>query len=218
MVNGAAGSAQMPVTSPMQSGAAGTGAPTTVGTGAAGAAGSGSGKGIAGSGAAAGASGAAGTSATVSAGTLKIDFTTVNQHGTYAPANVGAVWIETSGGMFVRTLERWGTIRAYHLTRWTMASGGWNSFFGVGANADEMDAVSGATMQSHQMHHETWDLKDLKKQLVPDGKYKVWIECTEDNFAAGASAGVEFEKGPAAQSVKPPDMPPWAGLTITYQP
>ena len=99
------------------------------------AAGSGGGKGIAGTSGAAGATGAAGASATVSAGTLTIDFTTVNQHGMYAPANVGAVWIETSTGMFVRTLERWAGIRAAYLRRWAMASGGWNSFFGIGARS-----------------------------------------------------------------------------------
>jgi hypothetical protein len=195
-------------------GAAGMGAAGTTGTGAAG-----MGMGAAGM-ASAGAGGASGSGpgTMASAGTLTIDFTTVNQHGTYAPANVGAVWIQNGSGMFLRTLERWGSIRASHLTRWTMASGGWSSFFGIGANADEMDAVSRATLGSAQAHHVTWDLRDLQKQLVPDGKYQILIEVTEDNFKPGASAEVDFDKGPAPQSLKPADMLPYTGLTVTYQP
>jgi hypothetical protein len=63
---------------------------------------------------------AGGPPAAAQVGVLTLDFTTVNQRGRYAPQNVGAVWIETDAGMFVKTLERWGQIRANHLTRWNM--------------------------------------------------------------------------------------------------
>jgi hypothetical protein len=154
----------------------------------------------------------------VATGTLTVDFKTVNQGGTYAPRNVGAVWIETASGTFVKTLERWGNIRANHLTRWNMASGGWGSIFGGGNTADMMDAVSRATLRSHEMHHVMWNMKDSKGQLVPDGMYNVVVECTEDNFRPGANASVAFMKGAAPQMVTVPDKAPWSGFSLTYQP
>jgi hypothetical protein len=140
-------------------------------------------------GGAAGAPGTAGApAASAAAGTLTIDFKTVNQGGTYAPRNVGAVWIETGSGMFVKTLERWAGIRANHLTRWNSASGGWGSIFGGGNTADMMDAVSKATLRSHEMHHVTWNMKDATGKVVADAMYNVVIECTESNFGSGARA------------------------------
>lgn len=153
-----------------------------------------------------------------SAGTLTITFTSVNQGGRYQPRNVGAVWIETGSGMFVKTIERWAGIRANHLTRWAQASGGWGSFFGGGNTADKMDAISRATLARHEKHMLTWDMKDLMNQTVPDGKYKVGIEVTEDNFVPGANVLIEFEKGPAPVTVMPPDQKPYSGLVISYQP
>jgi hypothetical protein len=205
------------------SGAEPAGSGGASGTGAAGISAAGT-SGAAGSGAAGeGGSGAAGTGTTppaTTSGTLMVAFTTVNQRGRYAPQNVGAVWIETGAGMFVKTLERWAGIRANHLVHWNMVSGGWPpAFFGGGGNnQDQMDAVSRATLRSHGMHSVMWDMKDLDGQVVPDGKYKVGIECTEDEVRPGAWKAIEFEKGPAAQTVTPSDEAPYADLTITFTP
>ena len=161
---------------------------------------------------------AAGAAAPAGMGTLTLDFKSVNQGGRYAPQNVGAVWIETGAGMFVKTLERWGNIRASHLTRWNKASGGWGSIFGGGNTADQMDAVSRATLRSHGAHHVTWDMKDPTGKVVPDGSYKLLIEVTEDNSRPGAVAEIPFEKAPAPQTAMPADKPPYAGLMLTFQP
>ena len=118
----------------------------------------------------------------------------------------------------MKTIERWAGIRANHLTRWAQASGGWGSFFGGGNTADRMDAISRATLSRHEAHMMTWDMKDLMDQVVPDGKYKVGIEVTEDNRVPGANALIEFDKGPAGSMVMPPDQEPFSGLVIQYQP
>jgi hypothetical protein len=168
--------------------------------------------------------GAAGEAATTgpapsgAAGTLTIDFKSVALGGNYAPRNVGAVWVETSSGMFVKTLERWAGIRANHLTRWNMASGGWGSIFGGGNAADMMDAVSRATLRSHETHHVMWNMKDSKGQVVPDGMYNVVIEVADDNRRASGNGNVAFMKGPAPQMVSAPDKAPWTGFSLTYQP
>ena len=54
---------------------------------------------------------------------MTIAFTAVNQHGTYSPRNVGAVWIVDSSGKFVKTLTVWAFIRAIYLQKWYSSSG-----------------------------------------------------------------------------------------------
>lgn len=153
-----------------------------------------------------------------SIGMLSIAFTSVDQDGRYAPRNVGAVWIETSSGMFVRTLERWAGIRANHLSRWAEASGGWGGFFGGGNTADMMDAMSRATLRTHQAHQLTWNMQDATGAVVADGAYRVVIEVADDEVVAGASGEVEFMKGPVPQTIMVADKPPWSSLVVTYQP
>jgi len=149
---------------------------------------------------------------------LTVDFKTVTSGGTYAPRNVGAVWIETGAGMFVKTLERWAGVRANHLSAWNAASGGWGSLFGGGNAADMMDAVSRATLRSHEMHHVTWNMKDAMGKVVPDGMYNLAIECTEDNFRAGPNGKVAFMKASSPQMVMAPDKAPFSGFVLKYQP
>lgn len=166
-----------------------------------------------------GASVAAGAAAPATGqGMLTVDFKSVTSNGQYAPRNVGAVWIETSSGMFVKTLEKWGNVRANRLTAWNAASGGWGSFFGGGNTADMMDAVSRATLRSHEMHHDTWSMKDATGKVVPDGMYNIVIEVAEDERRAAPVGRAAFVKGPAPQMVNAPDMPPFSGLVLSYQP
>jgi hypothetical protein len=154
-------------------------------------------------------------------GTLTLEFTSAGNDGEYAPRNVGAVWVETSSGTFVKTLERWAGIRAGHLTQWTAASGGWGGgfFFATGGNtADQMDAISGATLRTHQMHNPSWNMKDAMGVVVPDGTYRMMIEVTESERKASTLASVEFEKGPAPVSLSPSDEGPFKDLTLSYTP
>lgn len=158
---------------------------------------------------------------TATAGSLMVDFMSVGNSGEYAPRNVGAVWIETSSGTFVKTIARWAGTRAGHLTRWTAASGGWGGgfFFATGGNpGDEMDAVSSATLRSHQQHTLTWNMHDVNGAIVADGGYKLVIEVTESERKASSVAEIDFEKGAAPVSLSPSDQGPYSGLTLTYSP
>jgi len=211
-----------------EGGSAGTSMPGGTGGqgGSAGLSGSGgtAGNGGGGGGGASGSGGTGGEAGAgpASAGTLTIDFMSVGNDGEYAPRNVGAVWIETSSGQFVKTIKRWAGIRAGHLTRWTEASGGWGGGFffasGGGNAADEMDAISAATLRPHQQHDMTWDMQDPNGMLVPDGMYRIVIEVTESERIASVSAEIEFEKGPAPVTLSPSDEGPYSGLTVTYTP
>lgn len=150
-----------------------------------------------------------------SQGVLTISFTTANQGKRYSPQNVGAIWIETNAGGFVRTLERWASSRARYLQKWTAASGGWSAR--GGRSADQMDAVSRATLRTEQKHQAMWNMQDPMGQLVPDGSYRVAIEVTEID-GAGPVEYVSFDKGPNPVQLSPPDTLPYSGLMLNYQP
>ncbi|MDH5673116.1 MAG: DUF2271 domain-containing protein [Myxococcales bacterium] len=162
-------------------------------------------------------SAAAPASAPASGGTLTISFTTVDLRGRYAPRNIGAVWVATGSGSFVKTLERWAGVRANHLSKWNAASGGWSSFFGFGATDDELDAVSRATLTSHQMHSLTWDMVGNDGAVVPDGSYKVMVEMT-DNETGSAVGEVAFDKGPGAVNLSGQTSAAFTGFNLDYQP
>lgn len=151
-------------------------------------------------------------------GTLTLAFTTANLGGRYQPRNVGAVWIENGSGAFVKTLARWAGVRAVYLKSWAAASGGWSSFFGIGATPDELDAVTSATLRTAELHNLTWDMVDNAGAVVPDGKYTVKIEVADDEIRPSVVGSVSFDKGPAPVQLAPPDASPYVGLTLSYTP
>jgi hypothetical protein len=168
-------------------------------------------------------SGAAGMGMTGNTmGTLTVQFTTVSYDGEYAPLNYGAVWFEDASGKFIKTAKRWaGAAHATDLVTWTKASGGWGSLFGGGGNAaDMMDAMSSATIRTHQMHTVTWNMMDAQKQLVPDGDYVAKIEMSESRARdrAGPVVEIKFKKGPMPQMVDVPNKEGFMGVTLRYMP
>lgn len=124
---------------------------------------------------------------------LQIVVRTTPFNGRYKPRNVGAIWIETSAGAFVKTLEKWGKTRARYITRWNAASGG-----------NVVDAVTSATLATHVTHDRTWDLTDKLGCPVAAGDYRVMVEHTDYN-GAGALLQLPFNNGPTPVSQMPAD-------------
>lgn len=153
-------------------------------------------------------------------GSLTVSFTTESYGGFYAPRNYGAVWIEDSGGEFIKTAERWAGRHSRDLVEWTRASGGWPSPLGGGGNAaDMMDVASTATLMSHQMHTAMWNGQDADKSVVPDGDYVAVIEVTEDRMASpGPVMRIPFTKGAEAHMVEPSDEAAITGVKLTWEP
>ncbi len=192
------------------SGAAGTGfagVDAGAGTGNAGAGNAGMGSaGVGGAGA--GGAGAGGTGST-GLSALTFNVLTHTQNGQFAPRNVGAIWIENSSGGFVKTLAIWARQRLNHLNK-----------FNAEAGANNVDAVTSATLPDHVTHMVTWNLKDLNGSVVPDGDYKVVVECTDRNSPAGAFDTISFTKGPTRpmpQTIAVPDATYFTGMSITLQ-
>ncbi len=155
------------------------------------------------------------------AGMVTVAFTTISYGGEYAPLNYGAVWFEDSGGTFIKTAKRWaGTTHASDLVAWTEASGGWGSIFGGGNTADMMDAISMATIRTHQMHTVTWDMMNVEGELVPDGQYTAVVEMSESRARdrAGPIIRIDFTKGPAPMMVEPPANESFSGVKLSYAP
>jgi hypothetical protein len=136
---------------------------------------------------------------------LRFSVLTSPAGGKFAPRNVGAIWIQDASGGFVRTLERWGKKRAKWLQRFNAVSGG-----------NVVDAVTGATLQTHETHEVTWDLTDLGGCEVPHGSYTVSLELT-DRSGPGVTLDVPFEKSPEGTTVQPEDAPSFHEILLTVE-
>lgn len=114
---------------------------------------------------------------------LEFRVRTITDDGSkYGPRNVGAIWIETQDGTFVRTLEVWGDVRREHLIAWRTAS-----------DENDVDAVTSSTLKTHTTHVATWDLTGLDGQPVAPGGYRVRVEFTEANSNGNAADGPQID-------------------------
>lgn len=149
--------------------------------------------------------GAGGTGGTGLTGTMTFSVLTHPVGGNYAPANVGAIWVETSSGQFVKTLAYWAFIRGFYLSKYNAETSG-----------NKVDAVTAATLYSHQTHTVMWNLKDASGNPAPDGAYKVIVEVT-DADRTGQFTSVDFMKAAGTAPLSPPDTQFFTGMSISFQ-
>ncbi len=143
--------------------------------------------------------------------TLSVSVRTVTDNGGYSPRNVGAIWIAQGSGTFVKTLARWAQSRIGELTLWNSATAAAN------LRRNVVDAVTSATLSSHQTHNVSWNCTDTNHAVVPDGAYRVYFEMTDDN-QSGPNMFVPFTKGPTAATVSPPDATYFKGISLVFKP
>ena len=102
--------------------------------------------------------------------------------GTYAPSHVSAIWVESSTGIFIRTLNVYAATRFINLRNFKAISG-------VTANGTAVDGYAGATRDSFGPIYaktgfttiDSWDLKNKAGVLVPNGSYFVKFEMVCQN-------------------------------------
>jgi hypothetical protein len=135
--------------------------------------------------------------------TLKFQVTTVSFGGSYAPKNVGAIWISTAQGQFVKSLTVWGRQRLRYLGTWENASGG-----------STVDAVTSATARNASTWQASWDCTGVSHQLVSDGGYRVNAEFTERDGSGRVMTPVNFTKGGAPVDVTPADQSNFKGIHL----
>jgi len=135
--------------------------------------------------------------------TLTFQVTTVTFNGSYAPRNVGAIWVSDAGGRFVKSLNVWAAKRIRHLVTWQGASMG-----------STVDAVTSATASNHGTRTGRWNCTGLDHQPVPDGTYRINAEMTERNGLGRVMTPVTFVKGASAVDLTAPDQSNFKGLRL----
>lgn len=142
-------------------------------------------------------------------GTTTFRVTTINYSARYAPRHVLAVWVTDSSGAFVRTLLRRAEGRRQYLYTWNRDTGG-----------NSVDAITGATLSSHQTHTVTWDGRTTSGAIAPDGEYRIRAEFTSEHSQGPLipSTHVAFTKGPEPASSTPANLESFRNMSLTYAP
>jgi hypothetical protein len=144
-----------------------------------------------------------------SGGMATFTVTTTQTDGRFAPRHVIAIWVSDGSGKLVKTLEVKGAKYGKHLRRWVAKAG-----------TNELHAVTGATLKVHQTHTVTWDCRDSKGNVVPDGEYRINVEFTEANGAGPSTPEehVRFVVGPIPVEVTPGDLPQFHRMSVKFVP
>ncbi len=140
------------------------------------------------------------------AGSVTFTVTTVSEGGTYSPNNIVAIWIKNSSGTFIRSMKVMAATRIQYLYQWKTSS-----------SLNKVDAITGATLTSHQTHTVTWNCKDLSGNTVPDGDYQFWVEYT-DKDAQGPYTNYTFTKGASPVSTNFTNQSYFINASVTYTP
>lgn len=141
---------------------------------------------------------------------LRVSVTTTAPGGKYRPRNVGAIWVTDSAGGFVKSLDVWGNRRLSHVVAWNAATRA------AGLAGNKVDAVTSATLSTHRAHDVTWDCRDTRDQIMPDGAYRVYFEVTDSNNA-GPNHFETFTKGPTAATLQS-SATNFEGIALTFNP
>jgi len=139
---------------------------------------------------------------------LEITFTTkvVTQSGAskYSPKHVLAVWVETSTGSFVSSVEVMAKERIGYLSAWSAKS-----------KNNKVNAITGATLNSHVQQTITWNCLKYDGTIVAAGDYVLWIEETSGD-ATGPKSPVAFTIGNESYTSTPIDGTTFTGMTLKY--
>ena len=135
------------------------------------------------------------------------------------------VWVtNATTGAFVRTIRRQGPEYKSH---WGKHCGSWyDAVAGNEANAAvAKDGFTSTTASSYAAPDnpftQTWDCKDADGNIVPDGKYKIWIQYACDAKTQGplTTDGMAWTKGPSPATVKPANQGTnFTDMSIVWKP
>jgi hypothetical protein len=149
------------------------------------------------------------TAFTQSSGNLNVTVTTSDAGGNYAPRHVVAVWIEDGQGNFVKTLLAYAANRITHLNTWQAATNN------AGSEFNTVDAITGATQNSHATRSCSWDGTDFLGNDMPDGDYHVWMELTDKN-STGNFSSFTFTKGAENITLTPDNAPSFSSIVLVW--
>lgn len=145
-----------------------------------------------------------GTGAGSEPSSVSFTVTTAAPGGRYQPKNIGAIWIQTPAGDFVKTLELWAKTRRRYLTKYNTTVG----------TSGAVDVTASATLPSHIAHRVSWDHRDRSGALLEAGAFRACVEVT-DADATGPYYCLDFDTRAGMQSLTPADQPCFKSLTLT---
>ena len=137
---------------------------------------------------------------------LQLTYTTVTHNGPFSPNHVLAIWIEDDSDNFIKSLKVMGFEKKKYLYSWKEKSGN-----------NALDAISGATLSSHNPDNITWDCKDLNMDIVPDASYYLVVEFTDEN-GQGPVLRIPFTKGRKDIRLNIPDEKHFKDMVLEYSP
>ncbi len=144
-------------------------------------------------------------------GSMTFTVKTITNNTGYSPKHVLAIWIKDSQGNFVVSCKVMANTRKKHLVKWKSSS-----------SENTTNAITGATLSTHQTHTITWDGKDYSGNLMADGVYQVWVEYTSQNSASGQPAGpymsLEFNKTTASEHLAPASLNYFSNIVLDWVP
>ena len=135
---------------------------------------------------------------------VQFKVTTSSPGGNFSPRNIGAIWIEDASGNFVRTVQVWADRRKQYLYTWNTRTGG-----------NTTDAITGATLSSHQTHEVSWDVKDTNMNSVPNGSYVLKVEMT-DQHSQGPLVSFDFPVGEATNTLTFSDTTNYHDIELSW--
>jgi hypothetical protein len=144
--------------------------------------------------------------------TMMVTLTTVTTNLDYAPHNIGAVWIASADGKYLKSLEVWANRRMSHLDHWVTATGA------AGRDRDTVDAITSATLSRHTTHNSSWDCTSAAGATMVQGTYQLCMEMNESNDAPVAYQCVKFDHGGKAFKLMPPDTQYFKARSLSYAP
>lgn len=137
--------------------------------------------------------------------------TTVTYNGRFAPHNIGAIWIEDSNGLFVKTLHVWGTFRLSSALEWESVSAG-----------NTVDAITSASRTSEGPITGAWNCTNVSHAAVPKAGYLACVEVEEDANLPGLGIPTHytclpFPYGGGSASGVWPDEPIFVSMSWTFE-
>ncbi|NLF41022.1 DUF2271 domain-containing protein [bacterium] len=142
-------------------------------------------------------------------GTVTFTVETLNFNTSYDPRNIVAIWVVDSSGTFVKTLKKRAQTRQQYLYQWLASSGG-----------NVVDAVTGATLPTQEVHTVTWNCRNTAGTVVQDGVYRIRAEYTMANMQGPYTTNwCEFVKGAAGYTTNYATMNGrFTRLSLAYAP
>jgi len=135
---------------------------------------------------------------------VTFNVTTATDNGSFSPKHVLAIWVKDANCNFVKSLKVMANTRIQYLYKWNKNSAG-----------NKVDAITGATLTSHQSHTVTWNCKNTSNAIVPDGTYKMMIEYT-DMHAQGPMDSITFTISGSSQHLTQPDQNYFKNISLDF--